>query len=92
MPRLLFTPKKHYIGDNPDIFYTFAEKDAPTLCIKCNDVAAFILEEMHPGHKPRTEIVSLVVAKFGCTEEEATEAVETVINTLLKVREGTENE
>ena len=92
MPKLLFTPKKHFIGDNPDIFYTFAEKDAPTLCIKCNDVAAFILEQMHPEHKPRTEIIPMVVSEFGCTEEEATEAVQTVINTLLKVREEIENE
>lgn len=92
MPRLLFTPKKHFIGDNYDIFYTAAKNNEPTLCIKCNNVAAFILEQMHPDHKPRTEIIPLVVAEFGCTEEEAAEAVKTVINTLLKVKEETENE
>lgn len=92
MPKLLFTPKKHFIGDNSDIFYTAAKKDEPVLCIKCNDVASFILEQMHPEHKPRIEIIPLVVTEFGCSEEEATQAVETVINALLKAQEEPGNE
>lgn len=84
MPKLHFEPKEHIIGDNEDIFITAANEGEPVICIKCNDVAAFIIKQMYPEHKPRTEIIPLVVAEFGCTEAEATEAVATVISTLLE--------
>ena len=91
MPKLLFTPKHHTIGDCPDIFYTATDKDGPVLCIKCNDAAAFILEQMYPEHKPRTEIIISVMNEYKCTEEEAKEAVETVIAALIKKKEDNAN-
>ena len=84
MPKLHFEPKEHIIGDNKEIFITSANAGEPVICIKCNEVAAFIIKQMHPEHKPRKEIIPLVVEQFGCTVEEATEAVETVISTLVK--------
>ena len=84
MPKLKFEPKEHIVGDNEEIFITAANEGEPAICIKCNDVAAFIIKQMYPEHKPRTEIIPLVVAEFGCTEEEAKDAAETVISILLK--------
>lgn len=92
MPKLNFTPKTHYIGENTDIFITSCKKGDPPICMKCNDVAAFIIGQMYPEHKPRTEIVPLVMEKFSCSEEESIEAVQTVISTLLPPKEETENE
>ena len=82
MPKLKFKPKSHTIGDNTDIFITACNSGEPAICIKCNDVAAFIINQMYPEHKPRKDIIPLVMAQFNCTEEEATEAVETVISKL----------
>ncbi|MGI6279437.1 MAG: hypothetical protein ACOYJS_02630 [Acutalibacteraceae bacterium] len=84
MPKLLFTPKEHKIGDNQDIFITACKNGENALCIKCNEVAAFIIRQMHPQHKPRLEIIPLVVSEFGCTYAEAAQAVNTVINKLLE--------
>lgn len=92
MPKLIFEPKVHIIGDNEDIFITATNEGEPTICIKCNDVAAFIIKKMYPDHKPRTEIAEMVAHKFGCTSSEATRAVETVISALLTEKENTENE
>ena len=88
MPKLLFKPIEHKIGENRETFITGEKKGEPVLCIKCNDEAAFIIKQMYPEHKPRKEIIPLVIAKFGCTEEEATEAVEGVIKTLSALNKG----
>ena len=87
MPKLLFTPKFHTIGDNTDYFCTSCKYDDPVIFIRCNEMGKFILEQMHPKHTPRTEIVSLVVERFGCSYEEAVESVEMVITALLKGKE-----
>ena len=82
MPKLNFQPKTHIIGDNKDIFITATNSGEPAICIKCNDVAAFIINQMYPEHKPRKEIIPLVMAQFNCSVEGAGEAVETVISKL----------
>lgn len=94
MPKLLFEPKEHKIGNNTEIFITAHKVGDPVVCIKCNDVAAFIISQMYPEHKPRLEIIPLVIDKFGCTAAEAEEAVETVISKLRKgnANGGNENE
>jgi len=92
MPKLLFKPKFHIIGENSDIFVTPCLNGQGAICIKCNELAAFILEQMYPEHKPRTEIAALVKQKFGCSEEDALLAVNTVISALLPKEEETDDE
>lgn len=82
MPKLLFEPKFHTIGDQKDIFVTSSKRKEPILCIRCNEMAKFILEQMYPDHTPRTEIIPKVMARFSISEEEATTAVNQVISTL----------
>ncbi len=92
MPKLLFKPKFHSIGDQTDIFVTSCEDGAPIVCMRCNDVAKFILEQMYPDHKPRAEIIPEVMAQFSVSQAEATEAVNKVITKLLdKGEQGNES-
>jgi len=92
MPKLLFTPKFHTIGENEEIFITSCKKNDGAICIKCNDVAAFIISKMYPEHMPRAQIAALTAEKFSCSEEEASEAVETVIQVLNPAKEENSNE
>lgn len=92
MPKLLFTPKTHIIGNNTDTFITSSAKGDNPLCIKCNSVAAFIIGQMHPEHKPRTEIIPLVMEEFGCSKDDAEQAVKTVISTLISAGKEKEDE
>lgn len=86
MPQLLFTPVQHTVNveeDEANIFITSKHDGEPVLCIKCNEFAAFIINQMHPEHKPRTEIVAAVLEHYPeLTEEEATEEVNGVIEKL----------
>ena len=92
MPKLKFEPKIHIFGIESDIFITAANEGEPVICIKCNDVAAFIIKKMYPEHKPRTVIAEMVADKFRCTSAEAARAVETVIYALQNKKENYENE
>ena len=85
MPKLLFTPVQHKIEteDEANILITPKHDGEPAVCIKCTEGAAFIINQMHPEHKPRTEIVMAVLERYPeLTETEATEAVNGVIAAL----------
>ena len=95
MPKLLFTPVQHKIQteDESNILITSKHDGEPVLCIKCNELAAFIINQMHPEHKPRTEIVAAVLERYPeATEEEATEAVNGVIDALKGANSNGEGE
>lgn len=82
MPILNFTPKSHKIGEETDVFITSSQAGDPVLCVKCNDVAEYIIGQMHPEHRSRQDIITNVVSRFSCTQKEATVAVQEVISGL----------
>lgn len=93
MPKLLFTPVQHNIetDDEANIFITSKHDGEPVICCKCNELAAFIINQMYPEHKPRTEIIKAVLEQYPeATEKEATEAVNGVINILTGTNKSTE--
>lgn len=92
MPKLLFEPKFHIIGDQTDIFVTSHKKNDPILCIRCNEMAKFILEQMYPDRKPRTEIIQEVMKHFSVSEEEAATEVNQVILILRNKGDESSNE
>lgn len=93
MPKLLFTPVRHKVEteDEANIFITSKHDGEPVLCIKCNELAAFIIEQMHPEHRGRAEIITAVLERYpDMTEEEATEEVNGVIDKLRASNSNTE--
>lgn len=95
MPKLLFTPVQHNVeieGDEANIFITSKHDGDGVVCIKCNEFAAFIINQMHPEHKPRTEIITAVLERYPeMTEEEATEEVNGVIEKLRAANSSAQN-
>lgn len=91
MPKLLFEPKFHRIGDNQEFYCTSCRKDDPVIFIKCDEVGKFILEQMYPEHKSRKDIAPLVVERFGITLTEATDIIQDLVLKLLGERAESSN-
>ena len=92
MPKLLFHPKSHQIGEEESLFVTCCESGDPVVCIRCNDVAAYILSLMYPESCRKPDLIEAVQTHFQCTLEEAQTAVITVLNALQNREETNDGE